>query len=391
VRFDPVRGRMAVRLLLRSFRLRGGSFLLALLAITVGATVTAAILNIRADLVAKMSRELRAYGPNLIVAPAGARPVDGAPASLDEAAVRSAAGASEGRWAPYLLASGTIAAPNAGSVPAAIAGSDFAALRRINPSWRVEGEWPASGADAPGVPPPVLVGASLARRAGLHPGSGITLRVGGTFLRARVAGVVGTGEAEDDQAFLPLATLQAATGQSGRLSLAAFVIDGGMAAAERAAAALTAALPGASARPLRQIAAAQGALLGRLDRMMTLMTVVVLLLAALCLVMTLMGMVVERAPEIGLQRSLGAGDGAILAMFLGEVGLLGLVGAGLGLVLGAVSARLIGGRLFGAAIAARASTIPWVLAASLLVCAVAVLVPLRRVLSIQPAEALRGD
>src|SRR2546428_13688095 len=60
---------MSARFLLRSLSLRGSSFLLALLAIVVGATVTSTMLTIRADLTAKMSRELRRYGPNLLVTP----------------------------------------------------------------------------------------------------------------------------------------------------------------------------------------------------------------------------------------------------------------------------------------------------------------------------------
>src|SRR6185369_12163471 len=63
------RWRTASRFLLRSLRLRGSTFLLALLAITVGSTLTATMLGIRADLGAKMSRELRRFGPNLLLVP----------------------------------------------------------------------------------------------------------------------------------------------------------------------------------------------------------------------------------------------------------------------------------------------------------------------------------
>ena len=78
-------------------------------------------------------------------------------------------------------------------------------------------------------------------------------------------------------------------------------------------------------------------------------------------------------------------------MFLGEVGLLGLIGALAGAALGAILVRVIGSGLFGAAIEPRLSVVPVVLLASLLICFAAVLLPLRRALSIQPAAALRGD
>jgi ABC-type antimicrobial peptide transport system permease subunit len=90
-------------------------------------------------------------------------------------------------------------------------------------------------------------------------------------------------------------------------------------------------------------------------------------------------------------RSIGAGDGEIRMMFLGEVSLLGILGGAAGLGLGALAARLVGSRLFGAAIEPRAGVIPVVLAISLALCWSAVLLPLRRALAVQPAAALRGE
>ncbi len=175
------------------------------------------------------------------------------------------------------------------------------------------------------------------------------------------------------------------------MSFAALSVEGGPRAVESSAARIAAALPGVEARPVRAIALAEGALLGRLDRMMLLLTLVVLVLSGLCLVTMLMSMVVERESEIGLARAIGAGDGEIFKMFLGEVGLLGAIGALAGTAIGAILVRVIGSGLFGAAIEPRLSVVPAVVLASLLICFVAVLIPLRRALSIQPAAALRGD
>jgi putative ABC transport system permease protein len=387
---------MSARFLSRSLRLRAGSLVLALAAIIVGAAVSATMLNLRADLGSKLSRELRRYGPNLILTPAAA--------TLDEAAVRAVR---DPEPSPLLIAAGEVragegstpaatlaAAAPVGTTPAAaaIVGAEFAALRRLNPSWRVEGSWPADGAARPEGVGGCLVGAALARRAGLVAGGEATVGLATAGDRTlRVAGIVSTGEAEDDQIFVPLALAQEMTGLAGRLSLATYAVDGGTGAVTRAAARLEAGVPGSSARPLRPIAAAQGAILGKLNRMMLLLTVVVLTLSALCLTTTLMGMVVEREPEIGLMRSLGAGDGDVLRIFLGEVTLLGLAGGAAGVLLGAAGARLIGARLFGAAIEARPAMAPFVFLIALLVCWTAVLLPLRRALAIQPAAALRSE
>ncbi|HUD73342.1 MAG TPA: ABC transporter permease, partial [Dongiaceae bacterium] len=231
----------------------------------------------------------------------------------------------------------------------------------------------------------------LAARARVAPGDTVTLVVGGATLRLMVSGLLATGEAEDDEAILPLALLQRATGLVGKVSLATFAVDGGLPAVERAAARLETAVPGASARPLRPIAAAQGAILARLEKMMLALTLVVLALSGLCLATTLMGMVLEREPEIALFRALGAGDADVTRMVVGEVTLLGLVGAGLGLGAGALLARMVGARLFGAAIEMRPAVAPWVATIALAVAWTAVLVPLRRALAIRPAAALRGE
>ena len=382
---------MSVRFLSRSLRLRAPTLLFALLAVTVGTTVAATMLNLQADVAAKMSRELRRFGPNLILTPAPDRPA----ATLDEGVVRGAAGLT---GSALLVAEGDVSDGAGGrAAPAPVIGADFASLRRINPSWRVDGSWPGAGGSC-------LVGTALAARAGLAPGAGARVVLaaaparnaaapmqGTDGLTLRVAGILSTGEAEDDQIFVPLEALQESTGLGGRVSLVAYAVDGGVQGVDGAARALHAAVPGSAARPLRPIAAAQGLILGKLDRMMVLLTSVVLILSALCLATTLLAMVVEREAEIGLMRSMGAGDGDVVRMFLGEVSLLGLAGGVLGLFLGALGSRLVGERLFGAAVDPRLQVVPMVLLTALLVCWVAVLVPLRRALAIQPAAALQGE
>jgi putative ABC transport system permease protein len=298
--------------------------------------------------------------------------------------------------APMLIAAGTLAgADHERRQAAGIVGADLVALEALNPSWRVRGAWPEAAAPpSPAQVPPApgaMVGAAIAARAGLEPGGAATFALSSATLPLIVTGIVATGEAEDEQVFVPLAALQAASGLPGRVSLAAAAVDGGVAAVEGAAARLERAVPGSVARPLRPIAAAQGAVLGRLERMMLLLTLVVLVLSGLCLTTTLMAMVVEREPEIGLLRAMGAGDRDVLRMVVGEVTLLGLAGGLLGSLLGAAGARFIGTGLFGAAIDPRAAVVPWVLSIALAVCWASVVVPLRRALAIRPALALRAE
>jgi putative ABC transport system permease protein len=370
---------MSARLFGRSLGRRGATFFVALVAIAGGSAVAATMLTLKADLRAKMTRELRRFGENLALVPAEDRPG----ATLDEAAVRRALGDAA---APVLLARGEIGRESSASEAAAILGIDPAAHRKLHSFWRLDGDWPHSADDA-------LVGAAVARRLGLHPGDRVTLRLeaGGEPLGLRVAGTVRTGEGEEDQVFVPLSLLQARTGLPGRVSLATLFVEGGERGVDAAAALLEREIPGARARPLRPIAAAQGAILDRLDTMIWFMTAVILALAGLCLGTTLFTLVVEREAEIGLMRSLGANDGDVARIVLGEVTLLGLAGGVVGLLLGTGAARLIGWRLFDAAVDPRPGVVPVVLAIALGVSWVAVLAPLRRALTIRPAAALKAE
>src|SRR6185295_16303523 len=129
-------------------------------------------------------------------------------------------------------------------------------------------------------------GVALARRAGAQAGDTIEIGTGAGSATLRVASVLSTGEAEDEQVFVPLVFLQGLLDRPGQVSFAALSIDGGAEGVGQASTAIDRALPRVQARPLRAIALAQGALLDRLDRMMLLLTLVILLLAGLCLVTT---------------------------------------------------------------------------------------------------------
>ena len=387
---DPRRIRTSARFLLRSLSLRHSSFLLALLAVTVAATLTAALLGMRADLRLKMSRELRGFGPNVLITPVDAT----TPAMLDQSrlaalreALRREGFASETEISGMLLAASRIRVADAGGgwEDATLVGAEFSSLPRLNPSWKLDGAWP--GEKSAGC----VVGVSLASRLRLSLHATLEFSTGAATRRCEVSGLLSTGESEDEELFLPLAASQEALGMTGRISLAALSVAGGASEAARAARAAERAWPGATARVLWQVASAQGALLGKLDRLTVSLTVTVFLLCGLCVMTTLVFIVLEREPEIGLMRSLGAGDGEILIMFLGEVTLLASLGAAAGILLGMGTARLVGQQLFDTLITPRLEVVPAVFALSLAICWVAVLIPLRRALSIQPADALRGN
>lgn len=369
--------RVAARFLMRSLDLRARSFLLALGSVAVGVSVTAMALDLKADIGRKMSREMRVYGPNLIVTPkaTGALLPMTAPGN-----VREALAGFESDVTSLLYAAGRM-----GNTGVTVAGIQFDSARVLFPYWRVDGAWPETTDEQA-----CLVGARLAARLSLAPGQTAPLEIAGKRADCSVAGLVTTGEAEDEQVFAALGLVQRLTGVAG-LSTVAIRLTARSQEIERAATRLEAADPAFTARPLRQVSEAQGRLLTRLDLMMALLSALMLAMTILCVITTLISLVVERQSEIGLMRSLGAGDGEILLMLLGEATLMGIAGGLLGYGLGFVGARLLGQQLFGSAITARPEVIPWVVSLALVICWAGTLVPLRRALAIQPAHALRGE
>lgn len=371
------RFRVAARFLMRSLDLRARSFLLALGSVAVGVSVTAMSLDLKADIGRKMSREMRVYGPNLIVTPRGTGAV--LPPSAP-GVVRETLSGVESEAAPLLYAAGRL-----GGAGVPVTGVLFDSARALFPYWRVEGAWPGPGDDDA-----CLIGARLAGRLNLAVGQTARLTIADQHAELTVAGLVTTGETEDEQLFASLNVIQRMSGARG-LSAVAVRVDAGAREVEQAAARLEAADPAFTARPLRQVSEGQGRLLQRLDLMMALLSALMLAMTILCVMTTLISIVVERQSEIGLMRSLGAGDGEILLMLLGEATLIGLAGGLLGYGLGFAGARVLGRQLFGAAITARPEVIPWVVAMALVICWAGTLVPLRRALAIQPAHALRGE
>jgi putative ABC transport system permease protein len=97
--------------------------------------------------------------------------------------------------------------------------------------------------------------------------------------------------------------------------------------------------------------------------------------------------VLERRSEIGLRRALGATRGQIRGQFLSEAILLGLLGGAVGVALGAVSTAVYAHTKHWATVI---PTEAWVggIAASLIIGAVAGLIPALRAARLSPAEAL---
>ena len=161
--------------------------------------------------------------------------------------------------------------------------------------------------------------------------------------------------------------------------------------ADALAADLNRSFSGIEAKPIRKISQSDGQILDKIDGLMALVAGIILIITTLCVNATLTAMVARRAPEIGLQKALGAGNSAVAAQFLFETAVICLAGVLAGLLLGGGLAQILGQAVFGGWVTFRPVVAPLTLGISLVAALTAAIVPIRGAVRIVPARVLRGE
>ena len=205
-----------------------------------------------------------------------------------------------------------------------------------------------------------------------------------------VTGILVTGGEEESYIFMSLADLEKLTGDNS-LDVAELSISANAEQLDGYADTINNADNGVSARLVKRVTRSETAVLGKLQALVFLVTVVVLLLTMICVSTTMMAVVSERRKEIGLRKALGASDGSIRAEFLGEGMFLGGLGGILGAVLGFVFAQVVSVNVFGSSITFQPLLLPITVIVSMLIAAVSCLLPIKRAVAIDPALVLKGE
>jgi putative ABC transport system permease protein len=335
----------------------------------------------------RAGRDLRAYGANIALIPAGAAPSDATPVLWTATGERGIAEADLVTvetleevlgYVPYLF----LVAEVAGQ-PVVVAGTQFERVRTVSPWWQVEGHWPKDPQEA-------LIGAGVARALGLTEGGHAVVEYGDSAHGLTVAGVVETGGAEDSQILMRLPEVQSLSGRPGEVGLVQVSALAGGKTVEEVAASIQASLPGVEARPLQRFTRAENLVLERIRRLMALVAAVVVAVAALTVGSTMVTVVLERRTEIGLMKGLGAPDRQVAAFFLAEGLSMGIVGGLLGYAAGLGMATFIGRQVFRANPSPSPAGLMTTLSVALGVVLLANLWPLHRALAVDPAVTLRG-
>lgn len=373
------------RLVMAALWRQRGSVALAVMAVAIGASVAAALMHLSSDIGRKLTRELRALGPNLLLVPAdGGSPLGTSGASASVPAYLDAAEAARRLDQAHLSGACLLyvaARADAGgsSLDIPVIGAPLDRMRTLHPSWHIE----AGPAEA-------LIGQRLAARLGDRAARRlIRLRCGTRTLEVVAPARLEAGGPDDDALWIPLEDAQRLAGLPGRASLAqarvALPEDAGRATAllERGG--------GMRALTLHALSETEAGLLARMRRLMTLVTAAALLAAGLCAFGTLTDLALERRRDIALLKSLGASRADIVRLFVSESLAIGLLGGICGWLLGVMFAELIGGTVFHAAISLRPDIPIAVVALSMAIASLAGLGPIGLALKIEPAAALKGD
>ena len=362
---------MFLRMLLRSALVRPGRSLTALAALAVAATVATAMLNLYTDAGAKLEREFRNYGANLVVVGA-----DGAALPAGALQKVEVTLGDRGMAVPFSYA---IVKTSDGS-PIVVAGTDMERGRTLNSWWSVSA-WPTAPGD-------VLMGTRAARALAPN-GQSFDLTFQGRTLHVKPVGTLRTGADEDSRIYLSLTDFQAWTGVG--VSTIEVRAAGAPQQVEEAARQLSAALPQAQVRPVRQILEAEARVLGKTRSTILAAVAVILVTAALCVLATLTASVFDRRKDLAVMKALGASERLANGFFLAEAAALGTAGAVIGFAAGVGAAAWIGRANFHAPISPRLDVFPAVLAGSILVAVLAALIPISLLRHVQPAAILKGE
>ena len=398
------RERMYLKMVVSSLVRRSSRLVVAVLAIAIGATTLSGLVTIYYDIPRQLGREFRSYGANLVLLPRGDTKI----LRGDLEAVRRIIGGDRiVGMAPYRYQTVKI-----NEQPYIIAGTDLPEAKKNSPFWYVEGEWGTKDR-----PDQVMVGKEIARTLDLSLGDDFVVKgvkygqsavasqqtfsaeenvkkdVGTQYFSRKlyVRGIVTTGGAEEGFIFTDADMLDELIGDTFRGDVVECSIMADAAGLGTLSSTIEAELPSVQPRAVRRLTQSQDIVLGKLQALVYLVTIVVLLITMISVYTTMMAMVAERKREIGLKKALGAENGLIMGEFLGEGVLLGFIGGALGVLLGFEFAQQVSLSVFGRAIHFQWLLIPITIAVFIAITILASILPVRKVMDIHPAIVLRGE
>ena len=370
------------RLIFRALRLRLQRVLIIFTALTVGASIVTAMAAVYFDINTKMSQELRTFGANFYIGSA-----DGGMMNQAElnAILQKAPDGFITAASPYLYG---VARSDLEKI--VLMGVNFDAMRILAPYWQITGSAINVNFDDRNA----MIGKTLAER--LHVKVGDSLQLSKNAVEKHsfnIKGIVEAGDATDNMLIVNVEFAQNWLDKEGVVNNALLNVQNeqGANTVDQFAEKIMQQYPDLTARPIRKVSASEGQILEKIKGLMGLISLVILVLATLCVNTTLIAIVGERSKEFALQKALGARKLDIIRQISTEILIIAFCAIIIGLGLGYLLAQVLGITVFKSYIDMRLPVLPITIVLSLLVAFVAVIIPTRRALSINVANALKGE
>ena len=370
------------RLIFRALRLRLQRVFIIFTALTVGASIVTAMAAVYFDINTKMSQELRTFGANFYIGSADGGMMNQAElnAILQKAPDDFITAAS-----PYLYG---VARSDLEKI--VLMGINFDAMRILAPYWQITGSAINVNFDDRNA----MIGKTLAER--LHVKVGDSLKLSKNAVEKHsfnIKGIVEAGDATDNMLIVNVEFAQNWLDKEGVVNNALLNVQNeqGTNTVDQFAEKIMQQYPDLTARPIRKVSASEGQILEKIKGLMGLISLVILVLATLCVNTTLIAIVGERSKEFALQKSLGAKKFDIIRQISTEILIIAFCAIIIGLGLGYLLAQVLGITVFKSYIDMRLPVLPITIVLSLLVAFVAVIIPTRRALSINVANVLKGE
>ncbi|MCZ7837099.1 ABC transporter permease [Atlantibacter hermannii] len=409
--------------------------LLAVLTVFLASGLISALLAVSIDIGDKMSRELKSYGANILIEPAGqaalpalfseqSNPLSGQD-FLDE---KELPNIKDIFWRNNIVGFAPLLGGEVmlNGQPVNILGTFFnqpvdvpdeedyrIGQQAVSPYWQVTGAWPQ---EPVAEQPQTLAGQALAKRLGLKAGDRLTLQGEKTAQTVTVSGILASGGDEDNQLVMPLSIAQTLLGLPGKVQAirvsALTVPENELSRRAREnldalnaeeydlwyctafvssiAHQLEEAISGSVVRPIWQVAASEGVVIDKIQLLLAVVTLAALVAAAMGIASLMTSTIMERAKEIGLMKALGARQWQIMLLFYLEAASSGLLGGAAGCVAGWGLAKSIGLMLFDAPLNFAWVVVPCVLVVAVLIALIGTWFPARRIARLYPVEVLYG-
>ncbi|WP_131976423.1 ABC transporter permease [Cricetibacter osteomyelitidis] len=368
------------RLIFRALRLRLQRVFIIFAALTVGAGIVTAMSAVYFDINTKMSQELRTFGANFYIGSASGELVSESTVNqiINQAPTGLITAAS-----PYLYG-----VTRSDLEKIVIMGVHYDAMPTLTPYWQINGSQVTVNFDDRNV----MIGKTLAERLNLKIGNKITLSKNAVEKQTfNIKAIVESGDATDSMLIVNLEFAQNWLEKEGLINNALLNVKNDQGQVEQFAHTLQQQYPNLDIRPIRKVSASEGQILDKIKGLMGIISVVILILATLCVNTTLIAIVSERAKEFALQKALGAKRQDIIKQIGTEILIIAISAMVSGLILGYILAQILGLTVFKATIDIRFPVIPLTIIVSLLVAFIAVIVPTRRALQIETAKILKGE